>query len=35
MVDPEKPPAPTFEEFAVIFLDPCRANRLADNTLMN
>ena len=31
----EKPPAPTFEEFAVIFLDLCRANRLGVNTLMN
>jgi integrase len=33
--EPEKPPAPTFEEFAVIFLDLCKANRLAVNTLMN
>ncbi|MBL9100690.1 MAG: tyrosine-type recombinase/integrase family protein [Myxococcales bacterium] len=32
---PEKPPAPTFEEFAAIFLDLCRANRLGVNTLMN
>ena len=31
----EKPPAPTFEEFAAIFLDLCRANRLGVNTLMN
>ena len=33
--EPEKPPAPTFEEFALIFLDLCRANRLGVNTLMN
>jgi len=33
--EPEKPPAPTFEEFAVIFLDLCKANRLGVNTLMN
>ena len=33
--EPEKPPAPTFEEFAAIFLDLCRANRLGVNTLMN
>jgi len=33
--EPEKPPAPTFEEFAVSFLDLCRANRLGVNTLMN
>jgi integrase len=32
---PEKPPAPTFEGFAVTFLDLCKANRLAENTLMN
>ena len=31
----EKPPAPTFEEFAVIFLDLCKANRLGVNTLTN
>ncbi len=31
----EKPPAPTFEEFAVTFLDLCRANRLGVNTLLN
>ena len=33
--EPEKPPAPTFEAFAVIFLDLCKANRLGVNTLMN
>ncbi len=33
--EPEKPPAPTFEEFAVTFLGLCRANRLGLNTLMN
>jgi predicted DNA-binding transcriptional regulator AlpA len=33
--EPEKPPAPTFEEFTAIFLDLCRANRLGVNTLMN
>ena len=33
--EPEKPPAPTFEEFARIFLDLCRANRRGVNTLMN
>jgi len=32
---PEKPPAPTFKEFAVMFLDLCKGNRLAENTLMN
>ena len=31
--EPEKPPAPTFEEFAVIFLDLCKANRLGVNTI--
>ena len=33
--EPEKPPAPTFEEFAVIFLDLCRANRRGRNTMIN
>jgi integrase len=33
--EPEKPPAPTFEEFATIFLDLCKADRLGVNTLMN
>ncbi len=33
--EPEKPPAPTFEAFSVVFLDLCRANRLGVNTLMN
>ena len=33
--EPERPPPPTFEEFAVSFLDMCRGNRLAINTLMN
>ncbi len=32
---PEKPPAPTFKEFAVMFLELCKGNRLAENTLMN
>ena len=30
--EPEKPPPPTFEEFAVMFLDFCKANRLGVNT---
>ncbi len=33
--EPEKPPAPTFEDFAVIFLDLCKGNRLGVNTLVN
>ncbi len=33
--EPEKPPAPTFEEFAVTFLGLCKANRLGRNTLTN
>jgi integrase len=33
--EPEKPPAPTFGEFAKIFLDLCKADRLGVNTLMN
>ena len=32
--EPEKPPAPTFEEFAVTFLDLCKANRRGINTLI-
>ncbi|MBK7828622.1 tyrosine-type recombinase/integrase [Nannocystis sp.] len=30
--EPEKPRVPTFEEFAVTFLDLCKANRLGINT---
>ena len=33
--EPAKLPAPTFEEFAVRFLELCKANRLGVNTLMN
>ena len=33
--EPEKPPAPTFEEFAVTFLGLCKSNRLGVNTLTN
>jgi len=33
--EPERPQAPTFEAFAVTFLDQCKANRLGVNTLMN
>ncbi|MBA3549636.1 MAG: tyrosine-type recombinase/integrase [Nannocystis sp.] len=33
--EPEQPPAPTFEEFSVIFLDLCTANRRGRNTLIN
>ena len=33
--EPEQPPAPTFEEFAVNFLELCKANRLGVNTLLN
>ncbi|MBA3544974.1 MAG: site-specific integrase [Nannocystis sp.] len=33
--EPEKPLAPTFEVFAVLFMDLCKANRLGKNTLMN
>ena len=33
--EPEKPPAPTFEEFATSFLGLCKADRLGVNTLMN
>ncbi|MBL9106479.1 MAG: tyrosine-type recombinase/integrase [Myxococcales bacterium] len=33
--EPEKPPAPTFEEFAKIFLDLCKAERRGVNTLTN
>ena len=32
---PEKPPAPTFEEFAVLFVALCKANRRGRNTLIN
>jgi len=33
--EPEKPPAPTFEEFAVTFLDLCKANRLGLNRYLS
>jgi len=33
--EPEKPPAPTFEEFAKVFLNLCEANRRGRNTLIN
>ena len=33
--EPEKPPAPTFEEFAKVFLDLCVANRRGRNTMMH
>ena len=33
--EPEKPPAPTFEEFAKVFLDLCVATRRGTNTMMN
>ena len=32
---PEVPPTPTFREFAVTFMDACRADRLGPNTLRN
>ena len=33
--EPERPPAPTFEEFAKMFLDLCQAERLGLNTRMH
>ncbi|MBK8265098.1 MAG: hypothetical protein IPK80_27680 [Nannocystis sp.] len=32
---PLAPPPPTFRDFAVLFLDACRADRLASSTLTN